>query len=89
MFLYGLYFHWLQKLEFINIRNFTENDNLSINDIFYGVPDNLVFCSNNEENIPKILKELKNLICPINDCSNNWKTKQKIIITEKNICVDK
>ena len=89
MFLYGLYFHWLQKLEFINIRNFTENDNLSINDIFYGVPDNLVFCSNNEENIPKILKELKNLICPINDCSNNWKTKQKIIIPEKNICVDK
>jgi len=89
MFLYGLYFHWLQKLEFINIRNFTENDNLSINDIFYGVPDNLVFCSNNEENIPKILEELKNLTCPINDCSNNWKTKQKIIITEKNICVDK
>ena len=81
-------FYNCSSLEFINISNFIEGDELSNDNMFDGVPNNLVFCSNNEENIPKILKELKNLSCPVNDCSDNWKINQKIIIDEKNICVD-
>ena len=33
------------------------------------------------------MEELNNKNCSINDCSNNWKMKQKIIISEKNKCV--
>jgi hypothetical protein len=55
--------------------------------MFNGVPDNLVFCSNNETNIPNILGELKNKRCSINDCSGNWKNNKKIFIEETVTCV--
>ena len=47
------------SLEYINISNFKEGNELNNDNMFNGVPNNLVFCSNNEENIPKILTELK------------------------------
>ena len=55
--------------------------------MFEGVPDNITYCTNNEEKMPRIMELLKNKNCSINDCSDNWNTKQKKIITEKNICV--
>ena len=81
-------FNNCSNLEYINMSNFREG-NFSNNRMFDGVPKNLVFCSNNENYIPNILNELNIKTCAVNDCSNNWKIKQKIIITEKNICVDK
>ena len=37
--------------------------------------------------MPKIIEKLKDKTCAVNDCSNNWKTKRKKTIDEKNICV--
>jgi len=35
-----------------------------------------------------IINELNKKVCSINDCSNNWRSVQKLIIQEKNICAD-
>ena len=80
-------FYDCNNLEYINFNNSIENPILNNNNIFYGVPDNLVYCSNNEDNIHNILSELKET-CIINDCSNNWKIKRKKFINDKNICVN-
>ena len=76
------------NLEYINFKNFIEGTKANINNIFNGVPNNLIFCINNEEQMPQILGLLFNKNCTINDCSNNWNIKQKKIIDETNICVN-
>ena len=80
-------FYDCNNLEYINFNNSIENQNSNFNDILYGVPDNLVYCSRNEDNIDKIISNMKE-ICIINDCSNNWKIKRKKFINDKNICVN-
>ena len=80
-------FYDCNNLEYINLNNSIENPTLNFNNIFYGVPENLVYCSNNEDNIHNILSELKEA-CIINDCSNNWKIKRKKFIIDKNTCVN-
>ena len=37
------------NLEFINFGDFVENENINISNIFYGITDYIVFCSNNEK----------------------------------------
>ena len=81
-------FYNCSNLQYINIQNFIENENANFSNIFYGVPDNIVYCSNNDENKPNIIEILKNKSCVFNDCSNNWKLKRKKIIDDNNICVD-
>ena len=75
------------NLEYINFNNSIENPNSNFTNLFYGVPDNLVYCSRNENNIYNI-KSKMNQNCAINDCSNNWKRKRKKFISDKNKCVD-
>jgi len=81
-------FYGCQNLEYINLNNFIEGNQINeANMIFDEVPNNITYCTNNKENLPLIMKELNNKTYSINDCSDNWKTKQKLEITEKNICV--
>ena len=76
-----------KNLQYINFNNFQEGSNINITDIFSGVPNNISFCLSNEGNMPSIMAELNKKSCIINDCSKDWKIKQKKIISEKSICV--
>ena len=58
-----------------------------INGIFDGVPHNFTYCNKYFEKNSKILEEINNKNCTINDCSKDWKIKQKKFISKKNICV--
>ena len=85
--LFGL-FKGCQNLEFINLYNFIEGDQkTNINNFFDEVPNNITYCIKNKNNAPLILEELNKRTCTINDCSDDWNTKQKLEITEKNKCV--
>ena len=75
------------NLKYINLKNFIEGSSLQFSSFLDGVPDDLTYCVNNVDNIPLILEQLKTKTCIINDCSDDWNTKTKIIINEKNICV--
>ena len=81
-------FYNCSNLKYIDLNNVIEGNNLNSDSMFDGVPENVIYCSNNEETIANISQKLKAKICSINDCSNNWISKQKIIINEKNICVN-
>ena len=76
-----------ENLEYINFNNFKEGSDYILLSSFSGVPDNITYCINNIDNMPKILAELNNKNCSINDCSEDWKTKIKKSIDEKRICV--
>ena len=57
--------------------------------MFYNVPENIVICIN-ETNNPTILSKLQeNSNCYIIDCSNDWKSKQKKILSNNGSCIDK
>ena len=57
-------------------------------DIFKNVPDNIVICIN-KNNILTIYPEIEVIKCRIEDCSNDWKAKQKKIIKDTNQCIDR
>ena len=59
------------KLEYINLKNFLENEFLSIVNIFNNVPDNVIVCLN--ENSIRIKKEIVKKSNYIIDCSYNNK----------------
>ena len=71
-------------MQYINISNYIGDNNLNENNFFEGVPGNITYCFNKENEIPA---QLKNIKCSINDCSNNWNIKQKKMITGTDICV--
>ena len=81
-------FYDCNNLEYINLNNSVENPNSNVSNIFHGVPNNIVFCSSNEENLANIISEFKVRECVINDCTNNWRAKIKKYIDEKNTCID-
>ena len=64
------------KLNYVNIINFKENDWVKLFYIFDGVPENIVYCVN-EENSPAINEILKNKKCSVKFCGNDWENKQK------------
>ena len=76
-----------KNLEYIKLNNFIEGENIVIDNIFEGVPDNISYCINNINNMAKIIGELNNKNCSINDCSNDWNIKIKLSIDDKKICV--
>ena len=81
-------FYGCQNLEYINFNNFIQGNQINEADMFFDeVPNNITYCINNKENMPLIMEELNKRNCTINDCSDDWNTKQKLEITEKNICV--
>jgi len=72
------------NLKYINISNYMGNNNLSDNNFFEDVPENITYCFNEKNEIPA---QFKNRKCSINDCSNNWEIMQKKIINGTDICV--
>ena len=77
------------KLEYINMKNFNDNSlNNRYDDyknIFNLIPDRIVICINEEITKNKILPELRSKCYNI-DCSDDWKSKKKNIITSINGC---
>ena len=78
------------NLEYINLKNFNEislgTDPYYYQKIFNNVPDNIVICIS--ESNSKILSELE-AKCYTIDCSDDWKSKQKKIISKTGNCIDK
>ena len=81
-------FYGCHNLIYINFTNFVEGSFTFIENIFEQVPENLKYCTDDEEKIAKIIGQLNVKICPINDCSNDWNKNQKKFIDDKNICVN-
>ena len=82
-------FESCEKLEFINLKNFNENSLSESNDVFKYISNNIIICINENNNINEILSQIKSHKCYKNDCSENWKLKQKKLIEQLDICVEK
>ena len=69
--------------------NFKESSLLNgqYNDIFKNVPVNIVICIN-KDNINKINSQIDDISCHIEDCTDNWKLKQKKLIVGNNRCIN-
>ena len=87
-------FSGCKNLEYINMINFQEDSlkesiflKYNWKNMFKSVPDNIVVCIN-EANIPRIYGEISNKTCYIEDCTNDWKLKQKKFINGTSQCVD-
>ena len=78
-------FQGCTNLEYINMYNFDENKLKKINSIFSNIPENIVLCLKEMKPESKIYSELINeKKCPVFDCSNDWKSRQKKQIYNKN-----
>ena len=76
------------NLEYINMSNFIESSNVNVSNMFDDVPDNIVYCINDEAAVPNIMSELSKKKYAINDCSKNWKSNKKKLIEENGLYVD-
>ena len=82
-------FSGCKNLLYINFSDYKDGIVENMKDIFFDILDNLVICiNNNVTNIQKIISNLNFLKCAIIDCSLNWESKKKKIISETNICID-
>ena len=85
-------FFLCKSLAYINLKNFYYyEEEIQINYLFYGIKDNLVLCI--DENIFdlegfRVPSNLNNLICPINDCSDDWIDKKNRLIYQNNTCIN-
>ena len=79
------------NLEYINMKYFEDNKLDNLHNYFYifaQVPDNIVVCVNNNGcNI--IFSHLNKTKCYTITCSEDWKSKQKKIINETGVCVNR
>jgi len=75
------------NLEYINIKNFDKSSMHYSDDVFIGVPDNVVICMNDYSNL--LSSQLDSKSCLSKDCSVNWKSKQNWIISNGNSCINK
>jgi hypothetical protein len=67
------------------MKNFDTPKLTNTGSMFNSVPDNVVVCIN-ENNNNKIVELLKKKKCVNIDCSDNWQSKQKKIISDVNGC---
>ena len=78
------------NLEYINLLNFNkkqlEQDKISY--IFNNIPDNIVICINGDNTGNNIFNKIKEKSCNSVECSNDWRKKQKKLISKNNTCVD-
>ena len=83
-------FSYCTNLEYINMINFKDSSlvDRQYNDIFKNVPVNIVICIN-KVNINKINSQIDDISCHIEDCTDNWKLKQKKLIDGNNTCINK
>ena len=81
-------FHNCGSMKYINLKNFYKNELSASNDIFKGVPDNVVICYYNNNSLSdRILDQIKKIKYFILDCSDNWKTKLNKIIHNTSNCI--
>ena len=78
------------NLEYINLKNFDDKKIVQseTQNMFLNVPNNVVICINKTITSLKILSQLTNQKCPIIDCTDDWKLKQKKIINDTNECTE-
>ena len=85
-------FEGCSKLQYINLKNAieTNNSNFIYTNIFKNTPENMIICIN-ETNSPILtnLFKQKNNMCYRIDCSDDWISKQKKIIKEEGLCIEK
>ena len=85
-------FEGCSKLQYINLKNAIENKYPQSNytNAFNNIPENIVICIN-ETNSPKLtqLIKQKNNMCYMIDCSDDWLSKQRKIVKEEGICIEK
>ena len=74
-----------EKLEYINLKNSDRKKENGLDNIFLNVPENIVLCINEDDKIvSKLTSECYNI-----DCSGDYKSKQKMILTESiNDCIE-
>ena len=75
------------NLQYINISNYIGKNSSDDDFLSKDISENITYCFNSENENSELLEQLKNKKCSINYCSNNWRTKERKIIKEKNICV--
>ena len=73
------------KLEYINLKKAIENKIINYNNIFRGIPENIVICLT-EENTPILTSLIKNISCYSIICDTDWKQKQKKMINNTEKC---
>ena len=85
-------FHNCTNLEYINLNNFDEaalvNNTTNYDNMFYGLPANIVICINENLTKSKIVPQIKSKKRYIMDCSDEWKSSQKNIIYYSNQCIE-
>ena len=78
------------NLKYINLKNFNEirinTDPNEYKDIFNNVPEDVVICINENNTQNKIYPQIKSKKCFNNDCSEDWKSKQRKVIDKINNC---
>ena len=77
-----------KKLEYINFINYKDVDNLVINNSLDHVPENLVICVNENNQIDSLKEIINSKLCPTIYCSDDWKSHQKKIVLENKTCVE-
>ena len=77
-----------EKLEYINMKNFTETNLDNVKGIFADVPNNIIICTN--ENNNEIVSKLEEKECYYYyiNCKEDWIINQKKIIPDTNECVE-
>ena len=75
-----------EKLEYINMKNFTETKLENAKGIFANVPNNIIICT--DENNNEIVSKLEEKECYYINCTEDWIINQKKIIPDTNECVE-
>ena len=75
------------NLQYINISNYIGKNTSDDDFLLKDVSENITYCFNSGNENSELLEQLKNKKCSINYCSNDWRTKKRKIIKEKDLCV--
>ena len=77
-----------QNLEYINLNSLEASTNITIDELLYGIPENITYCIKNELKSFQIMAEFYRKENAINNCINICLKEQKFYIPEKNKCID-
>ena len=67
-------FYDCRRLQYINLENFQESGLIDVENMFFNIRDDLIYCAS-EEKAPVISQFLKEKTNSIKDCSMDWKNK--------------
>ena len=76
------------NLEYINFQKYNEISGIFIDGILDDIRDNIVFCLDVENNIDNLKQIIDSKRCPAIDCSLDWKTAQKKLISGNLSCIE-